>query len=310
MISQNKETTLPADTQFMKSGDFFAYIENIAVEDLDKEHVEILEGRHNAFKPSQPIESQVSANRIQSRQLNVEMNVQSRPNVESFNHIGHQQMSLIRERDEPQNSKMNSQFKQNNHVRKEEVKEAMDYSMKIDNFVSEEPDFKANNSLAKSIDERVIKSKKKTFEEMLEEALQKEGQPLVLETEPISESFDPKKINFLKKNTSRRRFLGRSKGNSKKTTLNRLNQNKKKERNHTKRKVTKTEPKKMTESMLEFEQIEQINLNKSLERVEDEGEVSIDNISHRDQQDDNAYDEIEYKYLDMEQQGNTLYFYV
>lgn len=126
--------------------------------------------------------------------------------------------------------------------------------------------YRRESDLQRSIDDREISGVKKTFEEMLEEALKKEGGGTAPAMPPIEEESRSRgKSTFLKKNTSKRRFLKRKNPNEKKKKQTRS----KKRLNVGQKNATKNKkPKKvMTDSMLEFEQIEQINLKKSLENI-------------------------------------------
>ena len=70
--------------------------------------------------------------------------------------------------------------------------------------------YRRESDLQKSIDDREISGVKKTFEEMLEEALKKEGGGVAPPMPPIEEENRSRiKSTYLKKNTSKRRFLKR-----------------------------------------------------------------------------------------------------
>lgn len=123
--------------------------------------------------------------------------------------------------------------------------------------------YRRESELQKSFDDREISTVKKTFEEMLEDALKKEGGGVAASLDPVQEEPHSRhKSIFLKKNSSKRRFLKR-KGVKEKRKMG-----KPKGKVKTKARGRKNkEGKIMTDSMLEFEQIEQINLQKSLENI-------------------------------------------
>lgn len=127
--------------------------------------------------------------------------------------------------------------------------------------------YRRESELQKSFDDREISTVKKTFEEMLEDALKKEGGGVAVSLDTVQEEPQSRhKSIFLKKNSSKRRFLKR-KGAKEKRKIGKP-KGIGKVRVKTKARGRKNkEGKIMTDSMLEFEQIEQINLQKSLENI-------------------------------------------
>ena len=156
-----------------------------------------------------------------------------------------------------------------------------------------------DNSVSESIDDRIISTKKKTFEQLLEEALKKEGQSFV-DPPPIQEDeIQRKKSNFLKKNSSRRRFL-----NKKSKTRSKYGRANFKKKKNNKKISEKKENKPMTESMLEFEQMEQINGHKSSEsigqKIESIVQNQVSNIEEeRSQGPSEGEEDMDYQYLKM-----------
>lgn len=297
---------LQESTKFLKSGDFFAYIENMVHEDIDQSN-EPESNNYNDYKvknlenQSRMEESNLVKNDMEishARSFDVEMNHQSR--------IGMMQQKtqqwdkkipreVIREEEEP----LRDDFMMKDEMIDNQVDYEEEYNNpnpQYDEYNTDEPVSKINrlpnrnnlNDLRKSSDERIIKSKKKTFEEMLEEALKKEGKPYEPVQEEDEEAKAERRANFLKKNTSKRRFLKRK-------TNNKAKQKK------------KDKLKQMTDSMLEFEKIEQknnddgenINTNNILNEEIPEESTSIHNDSKENIQNDESDEDIDYKYLNM-----------
>ena len=168
-ISQPRESwndLLRNSTRFMKSGDFFDYIENIVDQDVKEEthtkEPEVQSRSNEAFH--QRSVSGTNLDMSQARNLNVEMNVQSTfidkankpspkraPPMNGNERKGRHKMSQIKEENEERMTEMSDEPKMKGHV-------------------NEEPSWRKDHPFGKSMDERVISSKKKTFDEMLEEA--------------------------------------------------------------------------------------------------------------------------------------------
>ena len=278
-------------TRFMKSGDFFEYIENMVEEDI-KSQREVTtsqkpnKGQLEEVKGNEDL-GMHNMNMSHARNLDVEMNVQSkivkkkRGRLDRLNRRNKQEIQ--------DKVEMGRISEEREEVREEEVDEPVRSTRHVEN---EEVNWTRNNDFSKSIDDRVISTKKKTFEQMLEEALQKEGQSFI-EKEPTP-VVSKRKNNFLKKNTSRRRFLNKktSKGISKYGKAN-----------FKKKTKPKKEEKDMTESMLEFEQMEQINGQKSIDsKEEDEEKLSVEELSVEKSENE----EIDFEYLKMgnKEEGN------
>ena len=284
----SKPSGLRNSTKFMKSGDFFEYIENMVEEDVGKQNMVSLEKVEENV--SVPFEEEVlpKMDMSQARNLDVEMNAQS-----TF--LGKvKQRSLQRLNRKPKRE-MREQIEMREIREEEEVHMLESDEPESPKNKNQEPTWRRDNDFAKSIDERVISTKKKTFEQLLEEALQKEGQSFV---NPPEEEVQRRKTNFLKKNTSRRRFL--NKKTKAKSKYGRANFKKKK----VKKEKPKKEKKPMTESMLEFEQMEQINGHKSSEsigqKIESIVQNQVSNIEEeisRESEEEN--EEMDYQYLKM-----------
>jgi hypothetical protein len=304
---------LQESTKFLKSGDFFAYIENMVHEDVEQSNEP---NDYNDYKVKnlanqhQMEESNLLKNDMEishARSFEVEMNHQSR--VAGMGQQKVQQWEkkvpaeVITEEEE-------GPLRDNFVMKDEMISNQVDYEQEYNDPSPEYPDdhmdepiSKTNqftnrnnfNDLRKSSDERIIKSKKKTFEEMLEEALKKEGKPYQPVQEENEEAKEERRANFLKKNTSKRRFLKRKNNN-----------NKAKQKN-------KDKLKQMTDSMLEFEKIEQkhnddienIDTNNILHEEIPEESTSIQEDVKDDANNDESDDDIDYKYLNMNKQQPT-----
>ena len=271
-------------TRFMKSGDFFDYIENMVEQDVRGAEPPRPDEPKSEPKAEEVIDpKQISEKHLdlsQARNLDVEMNIQST--------FIDQQKRVPMKRARPVRNpevKAQAQMAQIQEESENQTGPESDEPVKKSERVSiDEPSWKRDHAFGKSTDERVISTKKKTFEQMLEEALKKEGQSFVdVAPAPVTR----KKTNFLKKNTSRRRFLNKKSKNLSK--YGRPNFKKK-------AKAKKEEKKAMTESMLEFQQMEQINGRKS----EDEaGELErVPSIEEKSRE-DSGEEPINYEYLKM-----------
>jgi hypothetical protein len=283
--NQSLADPLRNSTRFMKSGDFFEYIENMVEQDIEAKKKSVTSNR-NIHSRLEEISEDLPSHNLdlsQARNLDVEMNVQSafldNSKQGALNRINNLNKPEVEEKVE-----MGEILEEREEVIEPEVDEPVKSRR---NIVNEEMQWRRNNDFSKSIDERVISTKKKTFEQMLEEALKKEGQSFI-EPAPAPPS-SRKKTNFLKKNTSRRRFLNKKKKN---------NLSKYGRANFKKKKKPKKEEKGMTESMLEFEQMEQINGNKS---VEDDKEIELkENPSIEEMSVEKSENEdIDFEYLKM-----------
>ena len=292
---------LPVDTQFMKSGDFFEYIENVVGQDQvignqieqmmmgdnekdDQEEYNMNERLDYPDERDNYIDEEPEINRKEEH-VRDSMLYRSRDRHnrnEGSNELLRQSRDSNQVNRQSWDSKQGmesslNQLKKKND-RRDSPQEKNDWKERERQTIKGRNRFRNNDAVQESFDERVIPSKKKTFEEMLEEALQKEG--MSKEVLDIDERPEDSKVkpNFLKKK-NRRMFLNKK----------------------TKKKLKK-EDKKMTESMLEFEQNEKGNSEDSLEVVDDELEekVSIEQPEEEeDEESEGSDEEVKYEYLKM-----------
>lgn len=283
-VRESWSDPLRHSTRFMKSGDFFEYIENMVEQDSQGKEPLVSSSREvnpvlEEFREDQ-FDINPNLDMSQARNLDVEMNVQSTfiETVKKRERSKERQME--REREVMQNREVIPEMPE-----PPENDEPVRSQVRVE---TNEPSWRRSNEFTKSIDERVITSKKKTFEEMLEEALKKEGHSEV-EQPPPQENVPRRNTNFLKKNTSRRRFL--NKKTKAKSRYGRANFKKKKT------KPKKEEVKDMTESMLEFEKMEQINGQKSQEEEKDFEKNEVASIEEKSEE--VSEEEIDYHFLKM-----------
>jgi hypothetical protein len=283
-MSERVIDPLRNSTKFMKSGDFFDYIENIVEEDLHKNEAQVGSFREVESVPVENIDRKaalknLNINMSHARNLEVQMKEQST----FLEHVHSEKGGGMREYRQEEASHMMDIQEEEEVLGDPEMEEP-----EVKTRYAEDVTWRRNENMNQSMDERVISTKKKTFEEMLEEALKKEGQPVqeINEQAPVVSTSQIRKSNFLKKNTSRRRFLNKKK--KVKSRYGRPNFKKKK------KVEVKTEMKDMTESMLEFEQMEQRNGNNSDE---------IENAASIKEESENEEEEIDYKFLKMEEEG-------
>ena len=295
-------------TRFMKSGDFFEYIENMVEEDLKEKETPVASAREvqprvlEQRRPKKEELKNLNINMSHARNLDVQMNEQS---------------TFLEQVQPPNNFPSKRAYTPEKTLHEmnqiEEVEEVEPISDEPEPSLRQrqnaEPSWRRNNDFNKSVDDRAISTKKKTFEEMLEEALKKEGQVSFEQPAPAPVA-SVRKSNFLKKNTSRRRFL-----NKKKNAKSRYGRPNFKKKN---KKPKKEEIKPMTESMLEFEQMEQINGNQpddvleALSIQEEQDEEEEEKLSkeeeeaqeEEEEEEEEDDEEIEYKFLKMGKAGD------